>query len=321
MNESAIVERTYGIVAENKVLGQNSILVWPIQKTPWMQGDLQSNLQSVTANAVDASGKSIQAMARTDTAIEAQWEAPDSNWATAPDVQRGESVELFRYADQNVYYWRERGNGAAMRRLETKRMLVSANKTAGTPDPSTHYMLEISGHTGAINLTTAKSNGELAAYTFTLNGKGGMASLSDDVGQEIVLDTSKKVIRLRNEEETMIELNEQDIAISALGSIGVLGKETIKFQCKNFQAVVDETFSVDASTSFSVTSPNIYLNGAMHFNGPIVQDSSAAGGYDVSLKGTVKTTADVQAGNISLTGHAHDGVERGTGTSNKPVGG
>lgn len=306
-----IVERTYGVVAENKPLGQNNILVWAHQKTPWMQGDVQSQLQEIKTTTMDANGVKRETRARTDTAIEAIWRPTDSNWATAPDVQRGEVVELLRYADTDAYYWRERGDAAPRRRLETKRLLVSANRTAGDPNPTTHYMLEISGHTGAINLTTSAANGELTTYAFTLNGKEGMASLSDGEGNEITISSKDKVIRARNQEGSLIEINEQDIGFFCLGNLALLAKQTIQLEAKN---VV-----IKASQSIDATAKDISLNGIIHLNGPVVQDKTSSN-YDVSLKGNVKTTEDVIAGNISLRQHPHDGVEKGNDNTGKPQG-
>lgn len=313
-----IVERTYGIVAENKVLGENTILVWSTQKTPWMEGDVQSQLQSVTTKGVDASGKAIEVKSRTDTAIEAIWEPTDSSWATAPDVQRGEQVELIRYSNQNIYYWRERGNGANKRRLETKRLMVSASKTAGEPNIDTHYMIEISGHTGAINISTCKANGELAAYAFTLNGKGGMASLSDGDGREFVIDSVNDAISMRNASETLVEINQQDINFYALGTANLVAQENFIVEARNIVFKVGEIIQFTAGSQFDCTAPDISLNGAIHLNGPISQDSSASGGFDATFKGKITSDGDVVAEGVSVANHDHGGVETGGGTTEKP---
>lgn len=291
-----IIERTYGTVAENKTLGTNTIFVWLSQKTPWLQGDLQSQLQSVKTEFVDASGNKFSSTTNTDTVIEAQWQGPDSSWVTAPDVQRGEIVEIFRYADSSTYYWRERGDGNVKRRLETKRMMVSGSTTAGEPDPSTHYMIEVSGHTGAINISTPKSNGEVTTYSFTLNGKGGMASLSDGEGNEVILDSKNKIVRLRNSEGSLVELNEQDIAHYCLGNMGFYAKDTMKFVAG--KSIVMETL-------------DIYFNARLHLNGPIMQDAGTSESFDAVFRGEVKSLVNFSVGPVKLVGHVHFGVQRG----------
>lgn len=325
MNTDDIVERTYGIVAENKVLGQNDILVWPYQKTPWMQGDVQGQLQKITVKSVDANGKKIESSANTDTVIEAKWRPGDSNWSTAPDVQRGEVVELIRYADMNTYFWRERGDGAAARRVETKRMLVSANKTSGEPNPNTHYMLEISGHTGAINITTSQANGEVSKYHITINATGGIISLGDAEGNEIYLSTKEKIIQLRNSDGSLVQVNEKDIGLWCLENMLLASKENIMLQAKNMKMVATETIemsagktmALEAGQRFDTTSPIIALNGAIQLNGPISQESTTSN-YDATLKGTVRTTVDVVAAGVSLVKHPHPNVEKGNSDSDAP---
>lgn len=324
---ASIVEQWYGMVAENKPLTTNNILVWNTQRTSWMQGDVQSKMQTVTTKSVDSSGKPIEAKAVTDVAHEATWLATDSSWTTAPDVQRGEIVEILRFADKNQYFWRERGDGVVQRRLETKRMMVSGNANAGVPSSETHYMLEVSGHTGAINLSTPMSNGELTTYLLTLNGKGGMASLSDGEGNEILIDSKNKICRMRNASQSTFELNDQDVSITALGDLGFVVKgdfiaraQSIDFQVKNdILLVAGKAMTMKAGTLIGMTAPDIALNGIIHLNGPIVQDSSPSGDFTATMKGPVIVQQDVTAGSISLINHLHPGVQTGGGQTGKPV--
>lgn len=322
-----IVERWYGMVAENKPLETNNILVWPTQRTPWMQGDVQSKMQTVTVSTKDSTGKPIEAKAVTDVAHEATWLATDSSWTTAPDVQRGEIVEIIRFADKNQYYWRERGDGIVRRRLETKRMMVSGSRDAGLPSPETHYMLEVSGHTGAINISTPMVNGETTTYLLTLNGKGGMASLSDGLGNEVLIDSKNKTCRMRNEAQSTFELNDQDILMSCLGDAGIVaaGQFLVKANSLTFDIATSilmkagETIELKAGVSATVNTPDIYLNGLIHLNGPIVQDSSTSGDFTARMKGPVVVEQDVTAGGISLISHRHSGVQTGGGQTNIPI--
>lgn len=316
-----IVAHYYGMVAENKPLSTNNILVSPTQRTPWLSGDMQSNLQSVQVTTQDATGKAITATTNTDIVHEATWLPTDSNWTTAPDVQRGEIVEIIKFADKNQYYWRERGDGIATRRLETKRLMISGSTTAGDPSTDTHYMLEFSGHKGSVNLSTSKANGEVASYLVTLNGKNGMLSLRDDSGREVLIDSANDIIRLRNNNGSLVELNEQDIGIYALGNVGWINKGTADINAKNFFFRATEDINFIAGKSINLTAPLITENGAIQLNGPISQVSSTSGGYDASFKGSITTVGDVKAvnGKVSLGNHLHDGVEKGNDTSNKPV--
>lgn len=322
-----IVEKWYGMVAENKPLTTNNIMVWPSQRTPWMQGDIQSKMQSVTVSTVNSSGTPVEAKAVTDVAHEATWLATDGSWTTAPDVQRGEIVEIIRFADKNQYFWRERGDGIVRRRLETKRLMVSGNASSGIPSPDTHYMLEVSGHSGAINLSTPTSNGEFTTYLLTLNGKGGMASLSDGLGNEVMIDSKNKICRMRNESQTTFELNDQDILLSALDDLGIVVKGNFLARANNIIFDIGESISlkagkdiiVNAANSISQTSKDIFLNGIIHLNGPIVQESSPTGDFTATMKGPFNVENDVTAGRVSLINHRHPGVQTGDGSTKAPT--
>lgn len=323
-----IVEHFYGMVAENKPLSTNNILVSPSQRTPWLSGAMQSNLQSLNVSTTDAQGNKVTATANIDTVHEATWLPTDSSWTTAPDVQRGEIVEIIKFADKNQYYWRERGDGIAKRRLETKRLMISGSATAVAPSEDTHYMFEVSGHKGSINISTPMVNGEVASYLFTLSGKTGMASLSDNSGREIVMDSVNDIIRMRNNNGTLFELNEQDVGIYALGNVGWINKGTADISAKNFffHATEDINFTAGKNINFTAangsvttTAENIIENGVIQLNGPISQTSSPNGDYTASFKGAVNSEKDFAAKGISLVGHLHKLVKSGTDNSGGPV--
>lgn len=70
----------------------------------------------------------------------------------------------------------------------------------------------------------------------------------------------------------------------------------------------------DASTSFTVNSPTIALNGM------VTQTKGSASAGTVTLVGPLNVTNDVVAGSISLENHIHTGVTAGSGTTGGPEG-
>ncbi|HDL6968274.1 TPA: oxidoreductase [Yersinia enterocolitica] len=68
----------------------------------------------------------------------------------------------------------------------------------------------------------------------------------------------------------------------------------------------------NASTSFTVNSPSIVLNGA-------VEQGSGSYAGDASFSGTVNADVDVIAAGISVVNHPHSDVQPGTGNSGKPI--
>lgn len=325
---SEITQRTFGLVAENKPLSTNSILVWPIQQAPWLQGAIKANPQTLEIEGVDNKGVPVKVKVNTDVVLEADWRPTDSNWTTAPDVQRGEIVELIRYADQNKYYWRERGDQIKLRRGETKRLMVSANLSANgeEPTPETHYMIEISGHGKGITISTSEANGEVAGYHININAGGGMIDVGDNVGQNITLVTKEKSVSMRNADGTLVEINKKDIMMYAEEDIGLNAEENILMVCRNMQVRAAESIGIEAGDEYECTAKKISLNGILALNGPIIQEKSPGGDFTARMKGPIEVDQTVKAedfvltsGNMTLRYHGHSRVQNGNDESGTSV--
>ncbi|UQT03115.1 putative structural protein [Serratia phage vB_SmaS-Totoro] len=325
---SDIASKFFGIVAENKPLTTNNIMVWPVEIAPWMQGAIRSNPQTLEIEGKDSRGNPVHVKTFTDTVIEAEWRGTDSSWTTAPDVQRGEVVEIIRYADQNKYYWRERGDQINLRRGETKRLMVSGNLNANgeEPNPDTHYMMEISGHGKGITLSTSQANGEVAKYHLNINGGNGLISLADDQGQEFYLNTKEKRVRMCNSDGTLVEIREKDILMNAEEDIGIVAGGNILMACRNLNLQAEERIDMEAGNEANVTAQKISLNGLIALNGPIIQEKSSTGDFTAQMKGPLNVEDVVKAkdfelssGGITLKYHGHKDVQNGTGESGTSV--
>lgn len=94
------------------------------------------------------------------------------------------------------------------------------------------------------------------------------------------------------------------------------------------KGVLLQTTGADSSINIepgkiSITAADIYLNGIIHLNGPIVQDADQmTSGTTAKFIGPVHVDNDVKASNISTIGHTHEvkGIQTGGGTvtSEKP---
>ncbi|QDB71178.1 virion-associated protein [Serratia phage Moabite] len=325
---SDIASKFFGIVAENKPLTTNNIMVWPVEIAPWMQGAIRSNPQTLEIEGKDSRGNPVHVKTFTDTVIEAEWRGTDSSWTTAPDVQRGEVVELIRYADQNKYYWRERGDQINLRRGETKRLMVSGNLSANgeAPNPDTHYMLEISGHGKGITISTSQANGEVAKYHVNISGGNGLISIGDDQGQELYLNTREKRVRMVNSDGTLVEIKEKDLLMNAEEDIGIVAGGNIYISCNNFNLEAADSLKFNVANDAEFTATKISLNGLIALNGPIIQEKSSSGDFTAKMKGPLEVEKVVKAedfetstGGITLRYHGHKGVQTGSGESGTSV--
>lgn len=238
-----------GIVAENKPMSSNTILVVPVESLTMVDGELKSNPMKMETSGVDASGKSYETSAIADTVIEAEWyPGGDGNRLSSPDVRRGERVEIYQYGDTDKYYWKAVGADTDKRKLETAIWGFSAttDESKSSTEKENMYWLEVSTHNGTITLHTSKQNGEYATYAIQINAKEGRILIADDLGNEIDFNSADTCIQIKNADGSMFEANKQDINSKCDG---------------NWNAEVGKNVNVSAGSDINLKAGgNILLN-------------------------------------------------------------
>lgn len=214
LDNSASVFRcvAVGTAAENKKLGSSTLLVTPIEKLPFMDGEMVDKVDAVEFDGKDSEGKATTGKSFVSNNIEATW-LPETNRRTPPDVQRGEHVEIYQYANNDKYYWRSSGLDDNLRRLETIIVGINANPAMGQNgvDPDNMYFIEISSHSKTITLSTSQKNGEVCTYDFQFDMAKGKVVLQDNIGNYGLLDSIQKNIEFKNALGTYLQLNKQNI--------------------------------------------------------------------------------------------------------------
>jgi hypothetical protein len=122
------VFRTVGIgrIDTNKELGSKTVDVVPIEWLPMRDGELTGNETAETYQTKDIDGNAVSGGMISSNSITATWLPSGSNRLTAPDVRRGERVEILQTADHDKYYWRTMGLDDNLRKLETIIFGISA---------------------------------------------------------------------------------------------------------------------------------------------------------------------------------------------------
>ncbi|WP_257292777.1 hypothetical protein, partial [Endozoicomonas sp. ONNA1] len=261
--ESQLKFFSIGIVATNKALSSKHIDVAPIEILPYFDGELNPNPTNVQSSGIDADSVQYVSKVKMDTVIKAQWFSKETNRRTAPDVRRGEQVLIYRYANDDKFYWVSLGRDDHLRRLET---VVWA--WSGYPDPNTDielgpdnsYMLELSTHNKALTLTTSKANGEPFGYTLQLNTGDGNFTITDDVGNIIQLDSKNTKITLENAQGSYAYLDRKDIYIKAPNNLDINVGNAITVKSKTF-TYNGQTVTWNAS-SFTINAP-VTINGTL----------------------------------------------------------
>lgn len=218
MIKSALHFYSLGLAAENKRMDSNELNVFPMEAMNAFDGELRVNPQELHTKAVDGSGNSLQFKVMTDTVLTADWLPLDGNKLTAPDMRRGEEVEIWRLGDSDTYYWRSHATRLGQRTLETAIWAWAAQPdiTDDKRNAENSYFLEISTHGKHVTFSTSQKNGEPFGYTLQFNTKDGKVVLEDQTGNTIYLDSAARVIRLLNSTKSEIAINDKDIYMRAV---------------------------------------------------------------------------------------------------------
>lgn len=249
-----------GIVATNKLLTEKTVEIYPIEILPFLDGEISDSFNEIMAKGIDASNKEYEINAIITNSLVAEWLQFGSNRLTAPDVRRGERVFIWRYGNNDKFYWSSMGLDDNLRKLETVVWTFS-----DTPDESkeeineeTVYSLEVSTHTKQITLKTAKGNGEPYTYVLQFNTGEGVVTLADDDGQLIELNSDKKRITLENHFETLVQLDKKIINVYAPDTINMEAVNTINVKATTIN--VDATDINVKADSINVESNSIDIN-------------------------------------------------------------
>lgn len=269
-----------GLVANNKKLDSNHIEVTPIEALTMLDGEIASIPVEHEIQGQDAQDNPYTSRVTMDNALTAAW-LPEGNRRSAPDVRRGERVLIWRYADTDQFYWTCLNFDLHLRKLET-----AVYSFSGTSDedvdgtlPENSYSLEVSTHRGYINLRTSKQNGEHCLYVIQVNARDGRIIITDDVGNEIDLNTAETIIEFNNADGTQIHLNKQKIwmyaedAINAEAgnSITLTAGKNIHLKTPEYRLECDTMTVVSDTNTFetpqSMFTGNVTVGGAVTFKG------------------------------------------------------
>ena len=242
-----------GLVAANKALSSKIIEAVPIEHTSFANGDISDSASPVSTTAKDSKGANYSAEINTTTSIKATWlPLGSSNRMTAPDVRRGETVALYRFADTDEFHWTTCKDDMDLRKLETVIYAFSATQVEGAKtDANNSYYLEVSTHNKMLHLHTSTANGEPFAYDIQLNTATGFIIITDDQGNIITFNTPEHRISMLNQDASLIEVNKTNINLSCAA--------TISMQCADLK--------INASSSVTETSPSTTFNTTTTHNG------------------------------------------------------
>lgn len=246
-----------GVVAVNKKPSSRYVEVVPMEFYALLDGELTDHESEYKGQGQDEEGSSFDHTLITTPSIRALWlPMGDTNRKTAPDVRRGERVVLYRFGDADEYFWTTMTHHEKIRRLEQVVYAWSNNREENVEnDAETTYYLEISTMEKLIRFHTAKNDGEFCTYDFQFNTKEGNVTLEDDLGNYFLFDSKETQLKLRNADDSYVDLHKKIITLHSLDKIinntqhfEINAEQTITNKTKTYKETTD-TYDMHARIS------------------------------------------------------------------------
>lgn len=281
-NETLFRLISVGFAAANKERGKLEVEVFLKEITPIADGEVKDEVTETTSEGEGADGRPYSIIVHLSNTVEATWKGSGGNRVTAPDVRRGDELEIWQYSDVDKYYWSLRATPEhTARKLETvvNAYNASPDEEDNTPSEENSYTTQVSTHDGHMTIKTTKANGEPFAYTIQLNTKDGNAAITDNAGLYIQADSAAKRITMDNGGGSVFDMDN--------------GKTTLN---------CDE-FNVNASNNINFKMGTFKVSGKYEQKGDTIMKGK------VAIRGSSLTHNGVNVGNT----HFH------IGNQGKPV--
>ena len=215
-----------GTVVANKPLDSNTIEVSLDEHAAFVSGELTDQVYGYGTSGQTSQGQAYQDNVTQTISIPADWiPMMAGNRTSAPDVRRGERVQIWRYADTDKYYWTEHTDRKRALETATYAWNASPSDDADAPHPDTHYMLQVSSHQKLISLFTSQANGEATKYQISIDTGNGAINIVDGDGNTFLFDTVNAKIRMVNKYQTSFEVNKEDVNMVVPGQWLVQAKK------------------------------------------------------------------------------------------------
>lgn len=310
-NVSILQPYSVGLAAANLLVGQTELSVFPSEKMTHTDGEVTDHTTMTPTKGMDGSGNNYSDNVESSLAIKAKWLSRNP-WLKFPGlVRRGEEVQIWRVGDTDQYYWELMGLSNHLRRKDIILFAVSNTKDEKTTDLTAQnsVFFELNTVDKHITLSTPENDGEKCRYVVQLNYGDANFSLSDTIGNSIVMDSVNELIQMRNASDSFIKLDKFEIVGEA--------SEAIKFKTKLFDVQTD-TFNVDSTTTTMTGTDGSFDYSATKLNGSSLSMSYSSvtgecgGSFGISA-GSVEYTSGSLTHNGKNVGdtHAHSGVKGG----------
>lgn len=226
-----------GLVSTPLTHGKRTIGVHLPGQFPFMSGEITLNPGMMTTKGKDSRGRPYIAKVETNSVITAEWWPDDHNQLTAPMVQTGQRVQIWRNAKTEMYLWRSANMDPSLSVQETVVKAYAAKGKDGkeeTLTPENSYMTSFSTANKEISLKTSKANGEPVAFDVQINTKDGVILYKDDKGNIVQFDAVENRITAKNANGSYLDIDKNNVTVEAPDTINIKAGKQINLEAPTF---------------------------------------------------------------------------------------
>jgi len=243
MEQSRLIMYSLAYVVEDSIEDNPHIKVHPIEIISDHTGST-NEVATENINTKDINGNNINVIANKAMSITAKWvNFMEPNRLTAPNVKKGETVMLWKYAGDR-YFWTTFYNELDLRTRE-KATYVFSNKS-GIKDASKIsqlYYYTIDTINKFIRLHTDSKDGEATSYDIEINTKEGLLTILDGEGNQIELNSVSGELTI--DTNKAVTINSPNVTINTTTAILNATDTTITSDKVNIKSSV---FNLDSGT-------------------------------------------------------------------------
>jgi len=313
MNNVACVFQPFatGTISAVKQNNSKEATVFLGEYSGMASGEIKADPKVVQYTGKDANGSGRQSQTMQNNSIVCTWfpGVGGSNRITPPNVVVGERVLVYRWGDQDKYYWTTTGLDDGLRRLETVIIGLSGSPETGenvTPDINSMYFMEWSSHKKHLMFTNSKANGEKIRFTAKVDFGAGTFAIGDDANNSFAIDFMQRIMQMVNGDKSYIRIDKKNIMLGCTENMLIQALKAIKIATKNL-TIEAENVVYKAKSSNWTSTGGFDITGDIRHKGDI--DST---GHAVFQGGAL-------IGGIEFGTHVHPGVKSGGDKSDVPV--
>jgi hypothetical protein len=292
---------SFGIVAEDKNGDDDYIKAFPAETLPLAKGGRLADIKfDYNVSGTDHKGVAVNSNVKGVAYVVAQYVAiGDGNRQTAPNVYESETVLLWRYANDDKFYWTDLMREPTLRRLEHIVYAISNLKEKGQKfdNDSSHWFM-FSSREQKIQLHSSKNRDEPVGFDVTFDLAKGTITIEDTNQNSFVWDGVNGDLSITMNRDINLYAK-RDVNITADNNINLHAKVDIVNQA-------DNNINSTATNALTEQAKTIAMNADQTLNGQAGTNLTMAAGAVGSLQGggganiAVDVNADITGAEVNL---------------------